>query len=116
MVLELYRKLSTGCTKFKFLISFLYNKKMKTNTNHLFAWLIIILIIGLYVLILVKGKKCGENYILKGPYESCEDQICPDFKTKATCMCDKQQQIKNCCIASCPNQECKDACVPLFPC
>lgn len=93
---------------------------MKTNNNsHLYLWgIVILLIIGLYIMILVKDKKSekSENYILKGPYESCEDQICPDFKTKAQCVCDKQEQIKNCCIASCPNQECKDACVPMFPC
>jgi hypothetical protein len=87
---------------------------MKSN-HHVYSWLIILLIIGLYVLIIVKCKK-SEGYILKGPYESCEDQICPDYNTKAQCVCQKQEQIKNCCTASCPNQECKDACVPLFPC
>ena len=59
-----------------------------------------------------------------GPYEACEDQICPNYEDKKQCMTSKEDQIKKCCQESCkakcvhlpPDalQECLSACTPTF--
>ena len=41
------------------------------------------------------------NQLSKGPLEDCQDQVCSDFKTKATCMQNQAQQIKKCCNDTC---------------
>lgn len=59
-----------------------------------------------------------------GPYEACEDQICPNFEDKKNCMISKEDQIRQCCQESCKSkcahlppealQECMSACTPTF--
>lgn len=59
-----------------------------------------------------------------GPYEACEDQICPNYDNKKECMVSKEDQIKKCCEESCKAkcahlppealQECLSACTPTF--
>lgn len=106
---------------------------MKNTTTTLFSQIItILLLIGLYILYLlhffgILELKCksiipqpfSANAVFKGPYESCEDTICPMYDaSKKTCMCDKKDMITSCCQQSCgDNQYCKDSCVPIFdPC
>lgn len=92
--------------------------------------IIIALLLGIYVLYLLHyfnvlhfkttvpptPVTLGGN--LKGPYEACEDQICPNYSNKKSCLCESSDRVKNCCVASCGgNQYCIEACEPMFdPC
>lgn len=59
-----------------------------------------------------------------GPYEQCEDMVCPNFDGKKECIHNKAEDIMKCCQsvchAKCVNlpapalEECLKACTPLF--
>ena len=109
------------------------------NNGHgllLFLLLIIIgMLIGLYIVILRPQQdmkhaiQTVRNTLKKslpfgGPYEQCEDMVCPEFEGKKECMHTKAEDIMKCCQsvchAKCVNlpepalQECLSACTPLF--
>ena len=59
-----------------------------------------------------------------GPYEQCEDMVCPDISGKKECMHAKADDIMKCCQGVCHSkcahlpepalEECLTACAPLF--
>lgn len=104
---------------------------MKIHTTSKSSSVIIIaLLLGIYVLYLLHyfnilhfttssaSTPTTFGSPLKGPYESCEDQVCPDITTKKSCLCSNEDTVKNCCAKSCGgNQYCIEACQPIFdPC
>lgn len=97
--------------------------------------LIIGLIIGLYIIILRPAEdmkhamqtirsSLTKSLPFGGPYEQCEDMVCPAFDGKKECMHSKADDIMKCCQsvchAKCVNlpgpalEECLSACTPLF--
>lgn len=113
-------------------------KKMQYNGYLTIILLLLIIIglnIGLYCYIkanadeLASEKGIGKKFMstlfpFKGPYEQCEDQVCPDFTNKKECMQQNKDQIMSCCQGVCHAKcvhlpgpalkECLSACVPLF--
>lgn len=59
-----------------------------------------------------------------GPYEQCEDMVCPDISGKKECLHNKAEDIMKCCEGVCHSkcvhlpgpalEECLTACAPLF--
>lgn len=116
-----------------------YSSKNASNGGHallIFLLLIVIgLLIGLYVTVAIPCMRTHEAIttvharLLKslpfgGPYEQCEDMVCPNFDGKKECMHNKAEDIMKCCQsvchAKCVNlpepalNECLSACTPLF--
>jgi hypothetical protein len=114
-------------------------KTSPMNNGHgllLFLLLVIIgMLIGLYIMILPRHQDMKNatqtirNTLKKtlpfgGPYEQCEDMVCPEFDGKKECMHTKADDIMKCCQsvchAKCVNlpepalEECLGACTPLF--
>lgn len=97
--------------------------------------LIVGMLVGLYVLVIRPQKDVKQaiqtlrTSVRKalpfgGPYEQCEDMVCPAFEGKAECMKTKAEDIKKCCQSVCHSkcvhlpepalEECLQACSPMF--
>lgn len=96
--------------------------------------MILSLVAGLYYVILRRPQADVKHAIqtlrtslrkglpFGGPYEQCQDMVCPDFEGKESCLKKKADDVVNCCQAVCHSkcvhlpapalQECLAACSP----
>lgn len=112
---------------------------MKNNTGHgilIFLLVIIILMLIALFYVIMRPQQDMKQAIhsirtslhktlpFGGPYEQCEDMVCPNFDGKKDCMHAKADDILKCCQsvchAKCVNlpepalEECLSACTPNF--
>lgn len=120
-----------------------YKTKRGSSNDH--GWIVLMLVVlvvlmvglmmGLYVMLLRPQKDVKQaiqslrtsmrkGLPFGGPYEQCEDMVCPDFEGKAECMKTKAEDIMKCCQSVCHSkcahlpqpalEECLEACSPMF--